>query len=252
MRSEATDSGRHLSTFNGEMLLRCPKCGALARSSKIPPDAGDLFAPRRLVCSSCAYVKEWNARTILPPHGDDARDEYFQLPFFLQVHCATGVLWAYNAEHLQYLKSWLEAPLRSRRSDHSTGWANSSALSRLPKWLKLAKNRAAVSTALHKLTVLADSVPSRSARNDLGCHPPRGAAHVPEGHVFCPACDKVLSCSLCWEYCFADRGGPMDTATELKTWIRRSGKFSSLAGFHKICTQCPHCQWSPREKDTAK
>jgi hypothetical protein len=64
------------------------------------------------------------------------------------------------------------------------------------------------------------------------------------GGWYCPAAQKVIAEGLCWEYCFADMGSPTDTASELKTWIAKSGRFSSLEGFHEICRTCPHCQWS--------
>lgn len=66
-----------------------------------------------------------------------------------------------------------------------------------------------------------------------------------QGGWHCPAVGKVIPDGLCWEYCFADDGGPTDTAAELKAWIAASGRFSSLSGFHEVCRTCAHCQWSP-------
>ena len=50
-------------------------------------------------------------------------------------------MYAANEEQLAYLESFIAAGLRERsRGTH--GWANSSYASRLPNWMKAAKNRA--------------------------------------------------------------------------------------------------------------
>jgi hypothetical protein len=67
---------------------------------------------------------------------------------------------------------------------------------------------------------------------------------INEDLYYCPAIEKEIDIGLCWEYCFADMGGPLDIANELKMWIKLLGKFSSIEDFHKVCDKCPHCQWS--------
>ncbi|WP_147431326.1 hypothetical protein [Azonexus fungiphilus] len=74
--------------------------------------------------------------------------------------------------------------------------------------------------------------------------PPSPLGATEKGGWYCPAVQKVISAGLCWEYCFADLGGPTDTAAELKAWIAKSGRLSSLSEFHEVCHVCPHCQWS--------
>lgn len=61
---------------------------------------------------------------------------------------------------------------------------------------------------------------------------------------FCPAVERVIDEGLCWEYCFADNGGPIDTAQELDIWIRHTKKFRGIEEFHRVCEICTHCQWS--------
>lgn len=61
---------------------------------------------------------------------------------------------------------------------------------------------------------------------------------------YCPATEKEINWGLCWEYCFADMGGPLDTACALKRWIKLSKKFKNVEDFHKVCETCIHCQWS--------
>lgn len=60
---------------------------------------------------------------------------------------------------------------------------------------------------------------------------------------FCPAISKDVDIGLCWEYCFADNGAPIDTASKLKQWIADS-KYKGLDDFHSVCGICTHCQWS--------
>jgi hypothetical protein len=52
------------------------------------------------------------------------------------------VLWAYNAEHLDFLEEYVRASIREREPNR-----NASLASRLPAWLKSAKNREAVLAA---------------------------------------------------------------------------------------------------------
>lgn len=162
MRIEAKDNRLHTLSFNSETYLRCPRCEGLAISRVIEKGSADWFAPRRLVCTSCGYVKVWASRGIARSRGQDATDDYFKLPLYLQAPCRSGVVWAYNPEHLAYLKSWVAAPLRSRRKDAEYGWSNSSYLSRLPAWLKSSKNRGELVSVLSHLEKLAALPPNNS------------------------------------------------------------------------------------------
>lgn len=61
---------------------------------------------------------------------------------------------------------------------------------------------------------------------------------------FCPAVERVIDEGKCWEYCFADNGGPIDTANELDLWIHKTKKFKNIEDFQQVCDRCTHCQWS--------
>jgi hypothetical protein len=56
------------------------------------------------------------------------------------------VLWAYNREHLIFLRDYVAAMLRERVPN-----ANASLASRLPAWLKKGANRSAVLKAVERL-----------------------------------------------------------------------------------------------------
>jgi hypothetical protein len=61
---------------------------------------------------------------------------------------------------------------------------------------------------------------------------------------YCPAVEKEIAHGLCWEYCFAEIGGSVDTAYQLDRWIETTKKFKNIDDFHNVCEKCIHCQWS--------
>jgi hypothetical protein len=79
------------------------------------------------------------------------RDPVFGLPLWLATPCCGEVLWAFNARHLEALEAYGLARLRERRRDADHGWSNATFTSRLPKWIKSAKNRDEVEKALRHL-----------------------------------------------------------------------------------------------------
>ena len=77
-------------------------------------------------------------------------DGYFHLLYWLQVPCRHGIVFATNEEHLAYMRRFFGAALRERRRGPH-GWANAGFISRLPPWMKAAKNRAEIMSCLSKL-----------------------------------------------------------------------------------------------------
>jgi hypothetical protein len=145
------DSPSYLYSFvEGDTLVACPKCGARAVSRRIGDDRPGWFAPRRLTCTGCSHTDDWHERDIAR-RWDRARDDFFDLPLWLQTPCCGDVLWVYNAEHLTVLESYVGARLRERSRDPAFGWANKSYFSRLPAWIKSGKNRDEVLAGLARL-----------------------------------------------------------------------------------------------------
>ena len=114
-----------------------------------------LAAPvaRRLVCAHCGLTKD-RAAHAYPPRELDAW--YEQLELWLQMPCCGETLWAYNQEHLDFLEQYVAATLRERtRKDGTTlsqtAARNSTLASRLPAWIKSAKNRDEVLKCISKL-----------------------------------------------------------------------------------------------------
>lgn len=142
-----SDSGELIYELGDEFLVVCPKCAGKAKvfsgeaaSEKIN---NKLFAPRRLVCLNCAYREDWRAGQI--SIGGNF-DWYFRLPLWLQTSCCGETLWAYNLKHLEILEKYVAAKLRER-----TKKGRNSFLSKLPNWIKSAKNRREVLRAIEKL-----------------------------------------------------------------------------------------------------
>jgi len=81
----------------------------------------------------------------------DAADPYFHLPLWLRVACGNEVLWAYNERHLAFIEDYVRAENRRRTPTLPGGPRNSLLESRLPRWMKLARNRAAVLASIAKL-----------------------------------------------------------------------------------------------------
>lgn len=149
------DTGIMLYDFYDEFLVVCPKCASMARViideveekkvTKVQTQKyqNKFFAPRKLVCSKCLHRDAWNKNTI--GFGSSV-DWYFRLPLWLRIPCCGELLWAYNSKHLEIVEKYVSAKLRER-----TQKGRSSFLSKLPQWIKSAKNRSAVLKGVKKL-----------------------------------------------------------------------------------------------------
>jgi hypothetical protein len=146
-----------------EFLVVCPHCAFCAKVVALD-DSSPYVAnvKRRFVCTAYGTTKDkvmkangyGQARVSYEPKADyeviligDPCDWYFQLPLYLQIECSGNTLWALNLEHLNYIESYIEAGLRESHPYYL------SVESRLPKWMKLAKNREDVLKAIQKLKV---------------------------------------------------------------------------------------------------
>lgn len=147
------DLGQTLDAFRSAYLVRCPRCGERAQ---VVPLAGATLADavaRRLVCARCGLTKDRAAR-VVPSQAQDAW--YEQLELWLQTPCCGETLWAYNQDHLDFLEQYVAATLRERTHPDGTVLSQTAArngtlASRLPAWIKSAKNRDAVLQGIGKL-----------------------------------------------------------------------------------------------------
>ncbi|MDF4249087.1 hypothetical protein [Streptomyces sp. WMMB303] len=142
--------------FIGSIVVRCPGCTKAARV--VPaPGAGDsgermLFRRRRLVCRGCGLSREWSGRLLALPRGtaEPVTDPYFGLPLWLQAETRHGWLWAYDLEHLDLIRRFVQASLRERAPWYETG-PRLTLVARLPAWIKRAKNRDEILRAVSRI-----------------------------------------------------------------------------------------------------
>ena len=102
----------------------------------------------RLICIHCGYSKE-EKRSYSFAGVTGPCDWLLHRELYLQVPCCGKVLWAYNPEHLAFMEDYIRATIRE-----SVPTNNKSLVSRLPTWMKSAKNREQVLQGLQKLRML--------------------------------------------------------------------------------------------------
>lgn len=140
--------------FINLIIVRCPGCAKAARVVPVPGDSNErmLFRARRLVCHGCGLSREWAGRCVALPRGtaQPATDPYFGMPLWLQVETPHGWLWAYNLEHLDLIRRFVQAPLRERAHEHASQ-RKMTLVARLPAWVKRAKNRDEVLRAVSRI-----------------------------------------------------------------------------------------------------
>lgn len=112
-----------------------------------PDDVPEQLAAECPECAHQTWVKVCLTRT---QPEDRCCDPHFGLPLRLAMATRHGTVWAYNLAHLEELTAYVSAKLRVRQ-----GAANRSMFSRLPKWMKLAKHRDEIASALRKIRLLA-------------------------------------------------------------------------------------------------
>ncbi|MEX2981274.1 hypothetical protein [Streptomyces sp. C36] len=139
------------------VLVRCTRCD---RQAQVVPESreADSATPlwsmeRRLVCRHCGLSRKRDESWPIAFcwYGNpEMNDPYFQAPLWLQTRTRHGLLWAYNAEHLDLLRRYVQATLREHDPWYEP-WRKMGAISRLPAWIKQAKNRDEVLRGLDRM-----------------------------------------------------------------------------------------------------
>ena len=129
----------------------CDKCGVRLSTKRITMASYKQHIPTMLTvdCGNCARTNE----VLLDKYKIDdpslAIDRDFGLELFLQTPCRFGKIWAYNQAHLSELQAYVSATLRERTIKAGNG----SMISRLPDWIKSAKNREMISKKLAQIQI---------------------------------------------------------------------------------------------------
>jgi hypothetical protein len=135
---------KHQFEFLDLILVECPACRGRAELRR--SEAGT----RRLTCTVCFHVREFPPRdkgvTTYPPTTNICNGH----TLWLEAETRLGRFYAFNFDHLDYIAAYIAAPLR-RVDFNRVAFRNSSVTSRLPLWVKAAKNRSEVLKAIDKL-----------------------------------------------------------------------------------------------------
>ncbi|MDC7685000.1 hypothetical protein PQU92_17075 [Asticcacaulis sp. BYS171W] len=136
---------RHDSEFLDLILVVCPACGGRAQMTKI-----EGVTARRLVCSACGHNRDVEPRdarvTTYPPTNNLCNG----LSLWYDIESRHGRFYAYNDAHLDHIATYIASNLR-QMAPSPTGVRNASITSRLPLWVKQAKNRTEVLKLIDKL-----------------------------------------------------------------------------------------------------
>jgi hypothetical protein len=131
----------------GQARCRCKKCEAwLGRKlSQVAPHEPSV----PLTCAVCGAKNKapvsWTEVRFGQPY-----DPYFGLRLWLQAPCRGETLWAYNPQHLEFIEQSVGTRVRQR-----VPYRNKSLASRLPRWVKSARNREAVLEAIAAIKEMA-------------------------------------------------------------------------------------------------
>ena len=131
-----TDDFTRVYSFVDRVLVSCPNCSQCATMTR---------ADKRFICAHCGRTKTGIYWDIIGPDSGT-----LGLSLYLQTDCCGHKLWAFNAEHLRFLRDYVSADHRVHARDEH-GWSNRSLANRLPKWMSSAKNRANVLRAIDRL-----------------------------------------------------------------------------------------------------
>lgn len=105
----------------------------------------------KVKCPHCNFQEEIRPKTyafkVEPEKDGLIRDCWYNLPLWFQKEVKENIFWAYNQEHITYLERYIKASLRERNNN---GSGNGTMISRLPKFIKEAKNRTKLLKILEK------------------------------------------------------------------------------------------------------
>lgn len=138
---------KFLSGFADLIYVVCPTCHQRAVVERPQISSGI----HRITCLHCGFNKATDTFRFSHISGVTIADPYFGLPLWLNTRCVDNQLWAYNYEHLRFLREHVEAQLRER---NGLATYNRSLGSRLPKWMLTKKHRLSVLKSIEHLEKL--------------------------------------------------------------------------------------------------
>ena len=147
MNTHKKDNGTRIHDFIDKVLVQCPSCSSKAIVTKRNVD---IIIESRFTCTNCGMNKtEENKEYCITIENDGV----FGYPVWLQTDCCGETLYALNYEHLEFLEEYVTAKIRERRIEKKEEfyYRNRTLESRLPQWIKSAKNRKLILKAIENL-----------------------------------------------------------------------------------------------------
>lgn len=127
-----------LTLYKANVKRNCPDCG-----KSISAELSNLKNPPQemiIVCPSCGFKAEYtpNISAYSPKKNLNGMqgDPFFGFPLWFQSSVKGNLFWAYNREHLEEIRTYVEADLRERQSSYAR-----TMVAYLPQFIKEAKNR---------------------------------------------------------------------------------------------------------------
>lgn len=112
------------------------------------------------ICPACNKVLSVACEWRTDRHADNAIDPFFGLPLYLRSDCKQGEIWAFNLNHIKNYRDFISADLRERQGTPKWSW-----ITRLPSWIKSAKNRKHVLKALDRMELLYNKANAANAKS---------------------------------------------------------------------------------------
>ena len=135
-----------LSSFRSTLIIHCPNCN---KRSILRNENSQGFLKGSIICSDCGYNKKIDESDyIIYGDGDEIiesrtscdynKSNHLKLKFWYSKIYKGKTFWAYNTEHLDFIREFVTSKLRERNMSEIK---NRSIGSRLPKWMTSSKNR---------------------------------------------------------------------------------------------------------------
>ena len=125
-------------TYRVELKCNCSNCAV--EINLTIPNVNEKKEKIAVKCKNCGITQDYEPRNIsqewLFSSKGKETESYFGLPLWISSNFKNYTFWAFNYEHLEYLKSYISAELRER--NNRTHWTM---VEKLPVWMTSSKNR---------------------------------------------------------------------------------------------------------------
>ena len=124
--------------YNLHLNIHCPDCG-----NAIDLQQKGVSVKRETIkvsCSNCDFVGDFKPKYI------EYHSNYIDAELWLKKDFKGELFFAYNYEHLDYLKQYIQAKIRERKDGTYT-----TMVEKLPQFIKSAKNREDLLRIIHQL-----------------------------------------------------------------------------------------------------